>query len=90
MIDPELLKILACPESLQPLAEADAALLARINQRIERGELKNVGGDVIRDKFEAGLVRQDGLRVYPIRDGISVLLVNEGVDLAASGSAAKA
>jgi len=79
VIDKELLAILACPETHQPLAEADAALLSGVNARIAAGGVKNVGGAEVTDALEAGLVREDGAIVYPVRDGIPVLLVDEGI-----------
>lgn len=82
MIDKELLAILACPETHQPLSVADAALLARVNARIKSGGLKNVGGTAVTEPLAAGLVRQDGRIVYPIRDEIPVLLIDEGLPTA--------
>jgi uncharacterized protein YbaR (Trm112 family) len=79
VIDKELLAILACPATHQPLAEADAALLERVNAKIRSGGVKNVGGTEVADPLEAGLVRADGAIVYPVRDGIPVLLVDEGI-----------
>ena len=38
LIDPGLLQILCCPETHQPIAEADAALLSEVNERIARQE----------------------------------------------------
>ena len=82
MIDKELLAILACPETHQPLAMADAALLARVNARIQAGQVKNVGGAAVTEALPAGLVRSDGRIVYPIRDEIPVLLIDEGIPTA--------
>ena len=79
MIHPDLLAILACPESRQPLAHADEALLARVNERIAAGGVQNVGGSAVSDALTAGLVREDGAVVYPVRDDIPVLLVDEGI-----------
>ena len=79
MIDEDLLKILACPESHQPLAMAEDALLDKVNAAIEAGECKNVGGEKVEVPLEAGLVREDEKIVYPIRDAIPVLLVDEGI-----------
>ena len=84
VIDKELLEILACPESHQGLSMASAELLAQLNERIGAGDAKNVGGEAVSEALEAGLVREDGARVYPIRDGIPVLLVEEALAVDAS------
>ena len=81
MIDKELLEILACPETHQHLAEADQAQLDALNAKIGSGDVANVGGEKIAEKVEAGLVREDGKIVYPIRDSIPVLLIHEGIAL---------
>ena len=85
LVDPELLAILACPETHQPLAMADAKLLAAVNARIAAGECENVGGTKVEDALEGGLVREDGTLVYPIRDEIPVLLVDEGIPIPGQG-----
>ena len=79
MIDKDLLQILACPETHQALAEAGLELLKRVNDRVAAGQAKNKSGEDVKEPLEAGLVRQDGKIVYPIRDGIPVLLVDEGI-----------
>lgn len=82
MIDKDLLAILACPETHQPLSEAGAETLKRVNERISAGRAKNVGGADVKQALAAGLVRQDGKIIYPVRDDIPVLLVDEGIALA--------
>lgn len=79
MIDKDLLQILACPETHQPLEEAGSDLIQRINAQIAAGRARNKAGASVKDPIEAGLVRQDGTIVYPIRDGIPVLLIDEGL-----------
>lgn len=81
MIDKELLEILACPETHQPLKEADAALLETVNAKVAAGEATNRGGEAVTEALEGGLVREDGKVVYPIRDRIPVLLIDEGIEL---------
>ena len=79
MIDKDLLSILACPETHQPLAEAGADLLKRVNDQVAAGSAKTRSGSQVKDAIEGGLVRQDGKILYPIRDGIPVLLIDEGI-----------
>ncbi len=79
MIQPELLAILACPETRQSLQLADDAVLGSVNEKIAGGGVKNVGGADVTDALTAGLIREDGQVVYPVRDDIPVLLVDEGI-----------
>lgn len=81
MIDKELLEMLACPQTHQSLAMADAATLERLNAAIAAGSLRNVGGKPVAEKLVEALVREDRRLAYPIRDGIPVLLVDEGLAL---------
>ena len=81
MIDKDLLDILACPETHQPLTEAGAEVLANVNAKVEAGDCTNVGGEKVEGALEGGLVREDGQVIYPIRDSIPVLLIDEGIRL---------
>jgi uncharacterized protein YbaR (Trm112 family) len=81
MIDPELLKILCCPETHQPLTSADAALVQRLNSQIDSGQLRNRGDQPVTRKCDGGLVRKDGQFVYPVCEDIPILLINEAIPL---------
>lgn len=81
MIDPELLAILVCPDTHQPLAEADEELVGRLNAAIEAGKLTNRGDEAVSEPIEGALVRKDGKLAYPIRQAIPVLLIEEGIPL---------
>ena len=52
-----------------------------VNSKISEGSLANVGGNPVTEALEAGLVREDKKRIYPIKEGIPVLLIDEGIDL---------
>ena len=54
MIDKELLAILACPETKEPVALAEEELIAELNNRIARGEVKNRAGKTIEGKIDGG------------------------------------
>ncbi len=79
MIDSELLEILVCPESRQPLALANQELVDQVNQVAENGSLKNRGGGRVAP-IQGALLREDGALLYPIRDGIPIMLIDEAVD----------
>jgi len=80
-VNPELLEILACPETKQPVALADAAILTRLNAEIDAGRLRNRGGDAVSTRIEEGLVREDGKILYVVDDGIPVMLIEESIEL---------
>jgi uncharacterized protein YbaR (Trm112 family) len=85
MLDPELLAILVCPETREPVHLADAALLDRINQAVSAGELRTRSGELLKDQIQAGLVREDGLVLYPVKDDIPVMLIDEAIPLEGLG-----
>ena len=81
MISKELLEILVCPDDHTPLTLADERLVAKINQRVAAGQLKNKAGDKVDRMLEGGLLRADRQAVYPIIDGIPILLIDEAIPL---------
>ncbi len=81
MVNPELLEILVCPETKQTLTVADADILDRVNQAADGGGLKNQGGDRVKSRIQEGLVREDGQVLYPVKDDIPVMLLDEAIRL---------
>jgi len=81
MISPELLAILCCPESHQELELAPPELITKLNQDIATGKIQNVGGALLKEAIDGGLIRADRKVLYPIRRKIPVLLIDEGIQL---------
>jgi uncharacterized protein len=67
-VDEELLKILCCPLTRQPLHLADGDALSEASAKIAR-------------PLREGLIREDGRMVYPISNGIPLLTPEEGIPL---------
>jgi uncharacterized protein YbaR (Trm112 family) len=81
MIDKELLAILCCPETKQAVTFADSNLVGKLNEVVARGGLKNKGNKPVSEKLDGGLIRSDQKVLYPIREGIPVMLIDEGIPL---------
>lgn len=79
MIDTELLNILVCPEDKTPVALVDEAVIARTNEAIRNGTLKNRAGETIEEEIDGGLLREDSAYMYPIRDDIPIMLIDEAI-----------
>lgn len=80
-MDKKLLAILCCPVSHQPLSLAKRDLLKRLNAAIEAGELRNRDGNPLPAALDEALVTDDGKRLYPVKDGIPVLLEGESISV---------
>ncbi len=80
-IDPALLDIICCPVTHQPLATLAASELTRLNRLIEQQQIRNGDGEVVETMLDQALVTRDGRLAYPVRDGIPVLLAEQGIAL---------
>lgn len=79
-MDKKLLDIICCPVTKLPLEALDGERLKRLNAAIEAGEIKNRRSDNALRQLKEALVTRDGRLVYPIHDGIPVLMEEESID----------
>ena len=92
--DPDYLRMLVSPGASaaqrKPLREATGAELGAVNAAIARGESRTRGGTAVTAVLEGGLVPIGESIVFPIVDGIPVLLSDEAIPLpAGSGGPAQ-
>ena len=80
-VSAELLEILVCPETKQPISVASDAVLATLNEKIQANSLKSRGGESVKTAITEGLVREDGRILYVVDDGIPVMLIEESIEL---------
>lgn len=55
--------------------------LARVNAAIDAGELVNNEGAAVSELLVEALITDDGKRIYPVNDGIPVLLEDESISM---------
>jgi uncharacterized protein YbaR (Trm112 family) len=80
-MDKKLLSILCCPVTHKGLSVARADLLKSVNSAIAAGKLVNHDGAEMTEALTEALVTDDGKTLYPVNDGIPVLLEGESVVL---------
>ena len=82
MIDKELLEILVCPETGEPLEEAGREIVVRLNELVEIGTLVDRSGERVSEKIDGGLICRDGKYLYPVRENIPILLIENSIPVA--------
>ena len=80
-MDKRLLAILRCPVTHKELSLASTGVLEQVNAAIEAGKLSNRDGRVLDAQLAEALITDDGKVLYPVANGIPVLLESESVNM---------
>jgi uncharacterized protein YbaR (Trm112 family) len=81
MSNSTLLSTLVCPETHQPLTEAEPVLLEQLNALIGEGKLQNRAGDAVTEPLQRALVREDRQLLFPVLDDIPKMIADEAIPL---------
>ena len=80
-MEKRLLNLLRCPVTHKGLSLARREMLGRVNAAIQAGEMSNRDGTVLSESLSEALVTDDSKLLYPVVNGIPVLLEGESISL---------
>ena len=78
-MDKRLLDILCCPVSKRPMKPIGREQLRMVNAAIQAGGVLKVTGEARTVVLDDALIREDGQVIYPVDDGIPVMLSDEAI-----------
>ena len=80
-MDKRLLTILRCPVTYKELSLARSTVLKWVNAGMDAGKLSNRDGRVLDRRLDEALISDDGKVMYPVANGIPVLLEGESINM---------
>ena len=80
-MEKRLLNLLRCPVTHKGLSLAKREMLGRVNAAIQAGGMSNRDGTVLADSIAEALITDDSKMLYPVVNGIPVLLEGESISL---------
>ncbi|NIL94926.1 MAG: hypothetical protein GTO71_10935 [Woeseiaceae bacterium] len=80
-MDKRLLAILRCPVTHKALNLAASQTLKDVNAAIGAGILSNRDGRTLDEALAEALITDDGKVLYPVANGIPVLLEGESINM---------
>ena len=86
-LDKKLLDILCCPVTKQPVRLLESGALKRLNDRIAQGEVRQADDAPVESPLDEALITDNGQRIYPVEDGIPIMLEERAIPASAAGTA---
>ena len=81
MTDQEsIVEMLQCPVTSSPLSKASCSMIESINQQIGSGVIRDRSGNEVTVSLDAGFVNEDQSVLYPVRQGIIILSVDQAIE----------
>ena len=77
----DFLKLVQCPVERSPLSRADAGLLNRLNQAIDRQQIRDRVGQPVTERIDSGLINESRHLLYPVVEDIPNLIVDDAIPL---------
>jgi uncharacterized protein YbaR (Trm112 family) len=81
MLTEEVLELLQCPLTGKKLSLASDQMILRVNEAIANGNARDRIEQKVSHKIDGGLVTDEGVWLYPIREEIPTLVVEEAIDI---------
>lgn len=78
-VSEKLLEILQCPRTKQNLKTLEPDKVTRINQEIEKGDIKYYDGSTVEEPLDEALITEDRKVIYRVDDGIPILMIDKGI-----------
>lgn len=78
-VSPDLLNLLRCPETMQPVRPATQEEMALVNQAISSGSCQSQSQEQVTAPLEEALIREDGKLLFPVVNGIPVMMADEAI-----------
>lgn len=83
-VDKKLLDILCCPVTKQPVRPLEAEALKRLNAQIEQGQVRQMDDTPVEAPLREALITENGQRIYPVEDGIPIMLEERAIPASAA------